>query len=142
MAGLLAMAVVEVRADPDRVWQALTDPEWVERYFMGARVESNYRPGGTITWSGVWQGRAYQDKGNVLKVEPGRVLEVTHYSALAGDDDVPGTYDRLRFELEPNGSSTRVRLTQDGCETPEQVDEFSRTWQSVLEGCKTVAEQQ
>jgi uncharacterized protein YndB with AHSA1/START domain len=141
MAGLVATAGVEVAADADRVWRALTEPDLVSQYMMGSRVESDYRPGSPITWSGEWEGRAYQDKGEVLEVEPGRVLAVTHYSPLAGDADVPESYHRLRYELEPQGRGTRVRLTQDGCRSPEQVEQFSQTWQGMLEGLKRVAEQ-
>ncbi len=141
MTGLVATAGVEVEADADRVWQALTDPDLVAQYMMGSRVDSDYRPGSPITWSGEWQGRPYQDKGEVLEVDPGRVLEVTHYSPLGGDDDVPNNYHRVRYELAPSGSGTSVRLTQDGCESPEQVEQFSATWQTMLEGLKQVAEQ-
>jgi uncharacterized protein YndB with AHSA1/START domain len=141
MTGLVATAEVEVAADADRVWEALTDPELVAQYMMGSRVESDYRPGSPITWSGTWEGRSYQDKGEVIEAEPGRVLEVTHYSPLGGDDDVPENYHRVRYELEPDGSRTRVRLTQDGCDSPEQVEQFSRTWQAMLDGLRTVAEQ-
>ncbi len=141
MTGLVATAGVEVEADTDRVWQALTDPDLVAQYMMGSRVESDYRPGSPITWSGEWQGRPYQDKGEVLEVDAGRVLEVTHYSPLGGGDDVPDNYHRVRYELEPSGSGTSVRLTQDGCESPEQVEQFSATWQTMLEGLKQVAEQ-
>lgn len=141
MAGLVAKAAVEVDADAARVWRTMTDPDLVAQHMMGSRVESDYRPGSPITWSGVWEGRPYQDKGEVIEAVPGRVLEVTHYSPLGGDDDVPENYHRVRYELEPNGSGTTVRLTQDGCQSPEQAEQFSRTWQAMLEGLKQVAEQ-
>ena len=141
MTGLVATAEVEVDADAGRVWQAMTDPDLVAQYMMGSRVESDYRPGSPITWSGSWEGRAYQDKGEVVEVDPGRVLEVTHHSALGGEDDVPENYHRVRWELEPSGPGTRVTLTQDGCDSPEQVEQFSATWQTMLDGLKQVAEQ-
>jgi uncharacterized protein YndB with AHSA1/START domain len=141
MAGLVATAGVEVDADADRVWRTLTDPDLVAKYMMGSRVESDYRPGSQITWSGEWEGKPYQDKGEVLQAEPGRLLEVTHYSPLGGDDDVPENYHRVRYELSPSGSGTSVRLTQDGCASPEQVEQFSQTWQGMLEGLKKVAEE-
>jgi uncharacterized protein YndB with AHSA1/START domain len=141
MTGLVATAVVEVDADADRVWRSLTDPDLVAQYMMGSQVESDYQPGSPITWSGTWEGKPYQDKGEVLEVEPGRVLEVTHYSPLGGDEDVPDNYHRVRYELEPRNGSTAVRLTQDGCSSPEQVEQFSATWQTMLDGLKQVAEQ-
>ncbi len=140
MSGFEAVAQVQVARPPARVWVALTDPGQVAQYMMGSRVETDWRPGSTITWSGEWEGRSYQDKGTVLAAEPGRRLEVTHYSPLSGDEDVPENYHTLRYELTPSSGGTTLSLTQDGCESKEQADQFSQNWQSMLEGLKSVAE--
>ena len=89
MAGYEASAHVDIAAPPETVWTAMTDPDKVAKYMMGSRVETDWLPGSAITWSGEWEGRPYKDKGRVLVAEPGRRLEVTHYSPLSGDDDVP-----------------------------------------------------
>ena len=75
-----ATADVVVAASPERVWRALTDPGQIAEYMMGSRVDTDWQPGSPITWSGEWQGKAYQDKGEVLELEPGTRLVVTHYS--------------------------------------------------------------
>jgi uncharacterized protein YndB with AHSA1/START domain len=93
-----------------------------------------------FTWSGEWEGKPYQDKGQVLAAEPGRLLKITHYSPLTGDDDVPENYDTLRYELSQAGDGTAVSLTQDGCESEEQAEQFSQNWQGMLDGLKQVAE--
>jgi uncharacterized protein YndB with AHSA1/START domain len=137
----VATASTTVDADPDRVWQAMTDPTLVAEYMMGSEVDSDWQPGSPITWSGEWEGKPYQDKGEVLQAEPGRLLEVTHYSPMTGADDVPENYHRVRYELSPSGDSTTVELTQDGCDSAEQAKEFSQNWQGMLDGLKKVAEQ-
>lgn len=118
----------------------MTDPDQVEQYMMGSRVDSDWQPGSAITWSGEWEGKSYQDKGRVLAAEPGRLLEVTHYSPLSGDEDVPENYHTLRYELSAAGDGTTISLTQDGCECAEQAEQFSRNWQGMLDGLKRVAE--
>ena len=118
----------------------MTDPEQVAQYMFGSRVESSWEPGSPISWSGEYEGRAYQDKGEVLEVEPGRVLEVTHYSALSGQDDVPENYHTVRYELAPSGERTRVALTQDGCASEEEAERFAQNWQAMLDGMKQVVE--
>ena len=140
MSGHVATANVEIAASPDRVWQAITDPDQVAQYMMGSRVESDYEVGSPITWSGEWEGRPYQDKGEVLAAEPGRVLEVTHYSPLTGEDDVPENYHTVRYELAGSGDGTAVQLTQDGCDTEEQAEQFSQNWQGMLDGLKATVE--
>lgn len=92
MAGFEATGRTEIAAPPARVWTAMTDPDQVAQYMMGSRVKTDWQPGSPITWSGDWEGRPYQDTGEVLAAEPGRLLEVTHYSPLTGDEDVPENY--------------------------------------------------
>jgi uncharacterized protein YndB with AHSA1/START domain len=138
--GFEATARVDVAAPPERVWDAMTRPDQVAQYMMGARVDSDWRVGSTITWSGEWNGKPYQDKGKVLAAEPGQLLEVTHYSALSGAADVPENYHTVRYELSEADGGTTVSLTQDGCASEEQARQFSQNWQGMLDGLKKVAE--
>ena len=57
----VATASTTVDADPDRVWQAMTDPKLVAEYMMGSEVASDWQPGSPITWTGEWEGKPYQD---------------------------------------------------------------------------------
>lgn len=140
MAGQLATARTEIHADPQAVWSAMTDPGKVAEWMMGSRVDSDWQVGSPVTWSGEIDGRTYQDKGEVLEADPGKVLEVTHYSPLMGREDRPESYHRVRYELTGSGGTTTVALTQDGCDGEEQARQFSRNWQGMLEGLKRVAE--
>ena len=140
MADLVATAETEIDAPPSRVWRALTDPDLIEQYMFGARVVTDWQPGSSIVWKGEYEGKAYEDKGEVLEVVPERRLRMTHFSPLGGEDDVPENYHTVRYELAGSDSGTAVRLTQDGCDTEEQAEQFSQNWQGMLDGLKKVAE--
>jgi uncharacterized protein YndB with AHSA1/START domain len=140
MTGFEAQARVDVDATPERVWQALTDPDEIAQYMFGSRVETDWQPGSPITWSGEYDGRPYQDKGEVLEAVPGKRLAVTHYSALGGDADVPENYHTVRYELVATGNGTTLTLTQDGSTSEEQAHQFSRNWQGMLDGLRQVVE--
>ena len=141
MTGQIARAQVEVDADRPRVWEALTDPDQVARYMMGSRVETDWQVGSPITWSGEMDGKPYQDKGEVLRADPGWVLEVTHYSPLMGQEDRPENYHTVRYELaSSDGGGTVVTLSQDGCSDEQQAQQFSQSWQGMLDGMKQVVE--
>lgn len=140
MTGFEATAHTEIATSPERVWTAMTDPDQVAQYMMGSRVTTDWKPGSAITWSGEWEGKPYQDKGEILAAEPGRLLEVTHYSPLTGDEDRPENYHTMRYELSHAGNGTFVSLTQDGCESQEQAEQFGQNWQGMLDGLKKVAE--
>jgi uncharacterized protein YndB with AHSA1/START domain len=140
MTGFSATAAVDVEATPLRVWAALTDPDQIAAYMGGSRVETTWEVGSPITWAGEYDGRPYEDKGEVLVVDEPEVLSVTHYSPLMGQPDVPESYHTLVYALAPSGDGTHLELTQDGCNSEEQAEQFSANWQSMLEGLKAHVE--
>lgn len=140
MAGFEATAQTDVAASPERVWAALTDPEQIAVYMQGARVETTWEVGSPITWNGEYDGRDYQDKGEVLTFDEPRVLSVTHYSPMMGEPDVPESYHTLVYTLTADGDQTRVELTQDGCTDEAQAKQFSQNWQQMLDGLKSHVE--
>ena len=93
-----------------------------------------------ITWSGEYDGHAYQDTGEVLAYDKPHVLSVTHYSPLMGQDDKPANYHTIVYTLTADGDLTRITLTQDNCSDQGQAEQFSRNWLQMLEGIKTHVE--
>lgn len=140
MPGTIATAETEVHASPQRVWAALTEPEQIGAYMAGSRVETTWAVGDPITWSGEYDGHAFQDKGEVLTYDEPHVLSVTHYSPLTGQDDKPENYHTLAYTLTADGDVTRLSLTQDNCTDAAQAEQFSRNWQNMLQGLKTFVE--
>jgi uncharacterized protein YndB with AHSA1/START domain len=140
MTGFLASADVDISAPPDRVWTALTDPEEIARYMFGTSVESTWRPGSSITWSGEWEGKPYQDKGEILEVEPPRRLKLTHFSPLTGQEDRPENYHTVTYELTDRGETTHLALSQDNNGDQDEADRASGTWSAMLTGLKEAVE--
>jgi len=140
MIGAVATAETEIHATPQRVWAALTDPAQVAAYMGGSRVETTWEVGSPITWTGEYDGHAYQDKGEVLVYDEPHVLSVTHYSPLMGQDDEPANYHTVVYTLTADGHLTRISLTQDNCSDQRQAEQFSRNWQQMLDQIKTHVE--
>jgi uncharacterized protein YndB with AHSA1/START domain len=141
MAGFEATASVTVEAPATKVWRALTDPDLIARYMFGSRVESDWQVGSPILWKGEFEGRPYEDRGEVLELEPERRLSVTHFSPMTGQEDVPENYHRVTYDLTSDGDVTLVRLTQDNSASEEEATQFSQNWQMMLDGLKQVAEE-
>jgi len=74
MTGRVATADAEIDAPCSRVWRALTDPDEIQKYMFGSRVETNWKPGSPITWKGEYEGTRYEDKGQILEVVEERRL--------------------------------------------------------------------
>ena len=75
---LVARATAIIAADPGEVWTALVDPAAIKQYMFGATVESDWSEGSSIVWRGEWQGRAYEDKGTILRFDPGYFSRLAH----------------------------------------------------------------
>jgi uncharacterized protein YndB with AHSA1/START domain len=140
MSGFVATAETTVDAPRGSVWSALTDPELIKRYMMGSHVETDWHPGSPISWRGEYNGKAYEDKGEVLEVIPERLLTVTHFSALSGEADRPENYHTVSYTLEDAGGGTRVTLTQDNNASEEDAAHSAETWSQMLAGLKKVVE--
>lgn len=140
MTGAIATAETDIHAGPERVWAALTEPDQIAVYMGGSKVETTWAVGSPITWSGEYDGRAYQDRGTVLAYDEPHVLSVTHYSPLMGQEDRPENHHTLVYRLTGDGDVTHVALTQDNCADEAQAEQFSRNWQAMLQGIKAHVE--
>ena len=110
MTDRIAKASATIDAPAQKVWDALVDPAAIKQYMFGTNVSSDWKEGSAITWKGEWQGRAYEDKGTIRKVDAPRTLEYTHFSPLTGEPDVPENYHTVTIELADRGASKDVTL--------------------------------
>jgi uncharacterized protein YndB with AHSA1/START domain len=136
----IARAERDIAAPPESVWDVLTDPGPNPEIMFGARVDSTWRVGEKITWPGEWQGKPYEDHGEILEVEPGRTLRLTHFSPLTGQEDVLENHHVLEYRLTPTEFGTHVRLTQDNNPTADAAEHSAANWRAMLDGIAKVAE--
>jgi len=87
-----------------------------------------------------WKGKPYQDKGRILKVEPRRKLQYSHFSPLSGLPDTPENYHTVTIELAEARGQTRVVLSQDNNATEEAREHSQQNWKGMLEGLKKLLE--
>jgi len=137
---LVAQADVTIDAPSGQVWQALVSPEAIKQYMFGTTVESEWTEGSRVVWRGEWQGRRYEDHGVILQMKPGRVLQYSHFSPLAGLPDRPENYHTVTIELTPEGGRTHVALSQDNNSSENAKAHSEKNWQQMLDGLKRFVE--
>lgn len=81
------------------VWEALTTPETIKRWFFGVDTETDWKVGSPIVHRGEYQGKPYEDKGEILEIDPPRRLVHSHWSPVSGLPDSPDHYERVTWEL-------------------------------------------
>ena len=136
----IAKASTTINAPIAEVWDALVNPRLIKQYMFGTNVASDWKPGSPIVWKGEWEGKAYEDKGKILKLEPQRLLQYSHFSPLSGQPDVPANYHTVTIELSRQGTQTKVSLSQDKNATDEERQHSEKNWKMMLEGLKKLLE--
>jgi uncharacterized protein YndB with AHSA1/START domain len=146
MSEATAVASINIQATRKAAWNALTDPDLIREYFMGATVSTDWKVGHPITFSGEYQGNAYEDKGEILAVEPEARLSFSHWSPMTGTEDDPENYHVVDITLSDEDGGTSVTLTQSNlkggvteADRSNRAD-YEKNWSSTLEGLKATVE--
>lgn len=137
---LTAKASTTINASRAKVWDALVNPKTIKQYMFGTTVVSDWKKGSPITWKGEWQGKAYEDKGVILQIEPQRMIQYSHYSPLSGLPEKPENYHTVTIELSEKGAQTAVVLSQDNNPTEEARQHSEKNWGMMLAGLKKLLE--
>jgi len=143
---ITAEATVDIDASPSEVWRSLTDPARLKQYYLGAEVETDWQVGRPITFKGDWEGKPYEDQGEILAFEPERKLAYSHFSAMSGKPDAPENYHVVEVTLDEREGATRVTLRQSnlkGGATDEDRanrDDYEKNWKQMLDGLKKTTE--
>jgi uncharacterized protein YndB with AHSA1/START domain len=133
-----AMACFEIyiKTTPERLWEAIVDPELRKKYNFGVGVESDWTAGSAYRSAG--GGGFVIAAGENLEVEPPKRLVQTFQALWSEDVKAAGT-SRVTWEIEPVGDSCRLLVTHD--ELPEGANsELFGGWPMILSGLKTLLE--
>jgi len=132
---------VYIKATPQAVWDAITRPEWTERYGYGGRGQYDLRPGGqyrgytsdAMKQAGAAQGIPVPDlaiEGEIIEADAPRRLVQTWHMLMD-----PGTaaekFTRLTYEIEAMpGDVTRLTLIHDLDGAPNAAGILAGQWES------------
>ena len=123
---------IYIRTTPERLWEAITDPDIRAKYSFGARVTSDWTPGSPISMSSP---TGLLGDGEVLEAEPPRRLVHT-MRALWGDDVKAEGFSRVTWEIEQVADSCRLSVTHDQLRESANAQLYGG-WPMVLSGLKT-----
>jgi uncharacterized protein YndB with AHSA1/START domain len=125
---------IYVRTTPERLWQAITDPDIRSKYQFGSRFTSDWTPGSRFEVSHAGA-PGLLGEGENLEVDPPRRL-VQSMRALWGDDVKNEGTSRVTWEIEPVGDSCRLTVTHDQLREGANAELYGG-WPMILSGLKT-----
>jgi len=130
--------VTYIRTTPEKLWQALLEPEFTRRFWAQTWFESDWQVGSP--WRIMIHDGRVADVGEVLECDPPRRLVLSWRNAflpeLKAEDET-----RVTFEIEPLGSSVKLTLTQEA-DRPDSrgIDAMSQGWPHLLSSLKSLLE--
>jgi len=128
---------VFIKAPPERIWEAITTPEFTAKYFHGARItvsENRYRSLGPD--DSIWGDET------VIESDPPRRL-VHSWRSLYDPELAQEPASRVTWEIEAaDGDVCQLTVTHDQLESSPRTatSVYGRGWMFVLSGLKTLLE--
>ena len=134
---------IRINATPEKVWDALTNPEKTKKYFFNAEVFSDWKEGSEITFKGrMFLIKKYEMHGKILAIEPQKLLKYTLKNGKADDKEAGSSI--VTDELSYNNGVTTVSITDDvgaGEDAEKRVKRSEKGWDKILAGLKEISEE-
>jgi uncharacterized protein YndB with AHSA1/START domain len=125
--------VTRIRTNPAKLWEALTDPDFIQQYWFDCRNTSTWQvgdiiesrdPDGSLSW-----------KGRILSNIAEKEISFT-FDHLT--DEPPST---VRFEIEPQGDAVQLTIIhEDFPEVSAIRDRVKNGWPAIIQGIKNLLE--
>jgi uncharacterized protein YndB with AHSA1/START domain len=134
--GGMAVFEIYIKTTPERLWEAITDPEMRAKYSFGVGTTSDWTPGSTYR-SGV-PGVVDIAEGENVEVDPPNRLVQT-FTALWSDEVRAVGSSRVTWEIRQVGDSCQLTVIHDQLPI-DANDELYGGWPMILSGLKTLLE--
>ncbi|MGA2351713.1 MAG: SRPBCC family protein [Terracidiphilus sp.] len=130
--------VTYIRTTAEKLWRALTEPEFTRQYWMATIQESEWEPG--ASWKILFADGRVADSGEVVEVDPPRRLVLKWRHELSPELTAEG-YSRLTYELEQQGEVVRLALTHEMDKSDSKfIKAVSNGWPIILSSLKSLLE--
>jgi uncharacterized protein YndB with AHSA1/START domain len=127
---------IVIKATPEQVWDAITKPEFTQKFFYGQRVENTAE-------RHLWHNESGALMGDSPTLEFDPPHKLVHGWSSAYDPEMAAEAEsRVTWEIEPqDGGLTKLTVVHDQLEgAPKTAESVAGGWVFVLSGLKTLLE--
>ncbi|MFB9982244.1 SRPBCC family protein [Mesorhizobium kowhaii] len=129
--------VTYIRTTPEKLWEALTEPEFHQQYFLGAQMQSDWKQGSA--WKMVYADGRVTDSGEILEIDPPRRIVIKWRNEFMPEVKADG-YTRCTFVIEQEGDMMKLAVTH-GADGPHKLlEHVSNGWPLILSSLKSLLE--
>jgi uncharacterized protein YndB with AHSA1/START domain len=127
-----------IRTTPEKLWRALTEPEFTRQFWMGTTQESEWKVG--APWRIVKRDGSTADSGEVLEIEPYKLLVLKWQNHLFPEMTAEG-FSRMTYELEQKGDSVKLTVTHVMEKSESKfIKAISNGWPIILSSLNSLLE--
>ncbi|MBI1360924.1 MAG: ATPase [Alphaproteobacteria bacterium] len=130
--------VVHIRTTPEKLWAALTQPEFTKRYWCETWQESEWKPG--ASWRAMIPDGRVADTGEIKVYDPPKKLVLTWENQFVPEMKAEG-HSLLTYEITPTEGGVKLVLTHE-MDRPESklIDAVSNGWPPLISSLKSLLE--
>jgi uncharacterized protein YndB with AHSA1/START domain/DNA-binding transcriptional ArsR family regulator len=128
--------VTYIESSPERVWEALTDPDLTAEYWGHSNV-SDWQAGSPWEHRRVDGSGIADVTGTVLESVPPRRLTMTFDTPGGGP---PGSPSKVTFDIEPYHEIVRLTVTHENLADSDALEAVSAGWPAVCANLKSLLE--
>jgi uncharacterized protein YndB with AHSA1/START domain len=130
--------VTYIRTTPEKLWQALLDPEFTRQFWVGTWQECAWKVG--ASWKLMLPDGRVGDSGEVLEFDPPRRLVLSWRNEFKPELREEG-YSRMIYTLEPQGESVKLTVLHEmGKPDSKLIEGVSNGWPHLLSSLKSLLE--
>jgi uncharacterized protein YndB with AHSA1/START domain len=130
--------VTYIRTTPEKLWSALTDPEFQKQYWFGMHCESQWKAGSP--WKLVSESGETFDSGEIVEAEPPRRLVIRWHHQKRSELKAEGP-SLCKMEMEPAGTAIKLSITHSiEREASKLVEAVSGGWPKIMSNLKSLLE--
>lgn len=130
--------VTYIRTTPERLWSALTTPQFVRQYWMGVILQAEWKVGGA--WKLEFSDGRVADTGEIVEFEPTRRLAIRWHNQFRPELKEEG-WSLCTMELEPAGDVVKLTVTHSmERENSKFIGAVSGGWPQILSNLKSLLE--
>src|SRR5262249_49760997 len=130
--------VTYIRTTPEKLWQALIDPEFTRKYWSETWQDCDWKPGSS--WRLMIPDGRVGDSGEGVEIEPQRRLVLSWRNEFMPELREEG-HSRLTYELDPVGEAGKLTVIHE-IDPPDSklINAVSNGWPHILASLKSLLE--
>ena len=130
--------VTFIRTTPERLWSALTTPDFMSEYWFGMRIETQWKRG--APWKMLFPDGRVGDTGEILECDPPRRLVLKWRNEFRPELKAEGDAHCV-IELEPEPDAVKLTITHSmNCANSKFIEAVSGGWPKILSNLKSLLE--